>query len=238
MLFKAHRVRSGVDLYNPGAPFLKTLYRDKETHRVHDIKPGNQGVTSCYDDINSDGTTFYYGELPDLSSHVSRRRLPQEKDNTFPRHLLYNEADMLEDEILFPEERSSEILNPLAIGKIEPLRIWENEGFSLKSFVRGYWDMDDSDYDDEQCSSHESEHITDESEADDDLMEEDDEFSADDDIPEEVMEAIMKLQVNGPERKFPANPTTDPKSMHGEFMAFLDREKAKSVTSAQQERTS
>ena len=226
-------MRRGIDLYNLGAPFLKTLYRDKETHRVHDIKSGAEGVTSCWDDINDGDNIFYYGELRDLSSHVASRRLPKEKDNTFPRHLLYNEADMLEDEILFPEERSLETLNPLAIGKVEPLRIWENEGFSLKRFVRGYWDMDDSDYDDENCSDPDSECMTDDGDSDWDdekSMDGDNDPSAVDTISNEVLEAMLKLKVNSHKRKFPADPATDPKAMHDEFMAFIDREKAKSMT--------
>ena len=111
MLMKALRCRCPQDLYSLAAPALKTLCKDELTKRVRDIRLG-QDVKSIYDEI--------YGP-----------------DNKFPRNLFYNRADELEDKILFPEERLAQGLDPLHIGKIEPLRVWEEEGFSLRKSIEG-----------------------------------------------------------------------------------------------------
>jgi hypothetical protein len=138
MLFKALRCRKGTDMYNLAAPVIKCLYTDKETHRVRDIKPGD-GNESIYDCIHHERTQFYYGSL-EMDGVTHKRTM---EANAFPKHLWYNDADALEDEILFPEERDGK-LDPLAVGKVEPIRIWEDEGFSFKKFVEG-WDSDYSD---------------------------------------------------------------------------------------------
>jgi hypothetical protein len=97
---------------------------------------------------------FFYGELTDDVNESMKRVM--DNPNKFPRNLFYNEADALEDEILFPEERAAENLDPSQIGKIEPLRVWEEEGFSLRKFIEGRdWYSEDSDEDDEDDESGE-----------------------------------------------------------------------------------
>lgn len=99
------------DLYNPAAATLKTITRDPVTFRTRDIKPGDE-VMSIWDEIqrgrshllNPKGRTLeeQFAEDP----HASK---------------FYNEADMLEDAILFPEELSDDVTNNLYSGKTNAL---------------------------------------------------------------------------------------------------------------------
>jgi hypothetical protein len=57
MLFKALRCRSPPDMYNLAGPVLETLYKDKETHRVRDIKPG-EDVPSVWDSLHTEVCSF------------------------------------------------------------------------------------------------------------------------------------------------------------------------------------
>lgn len=143
MLIKAVRCKVGVDVYQLAAPVLKTIRRD-ENDRTCDMRPGDPESVSAWGALTDPRSKFYFGELRD------DRFVRSAEPNTYPRHLLYNEADALEDEILFPEERALEKVNPLGVGLFEPLRAWEEEGFSLKKFIEASWDWDDSDYESEQ----------------------------------------------------------------------------------------
>ena len=68
---------------------LKTIARDEDTQRVHKVKDKDE-KESLYNVINSESSTFVYRD-----SDAN----PTEP----PRHIFYNEADALEDQILFPE---------------------------------------------------------------------------------------------------------------------------------------
>src|SRR5580700_411556 len=122
MLFKAHRCTSGADLYNPAAHILKTLARDSKTMRVRDLKPGDE--ESIYNEIHYEGTQFFYESVETTDRCVVKVNTDAKK---IPKNLFYTKADALEDEVLFPEEYSSD----RDIAKFEPLRAWELEGFSL-----------------------------------------------------------------------------------------------------------
>ena len=43
-LFKAHRIVKGLDMYEPMAPILRSLWRDKDIGRVGDVKPGERNI--------------------------------------------------------------------------------------------------------------------------------------------------------------------------------------------------
>jgi len=157
-IIKARRCRSGVDLYRPAESVLKTLYHDKESHRPRQIKPEDRGVVeSIWDTLNSEGTKFVLTEVDEKNRRLLAHQqgtpmndLPPPQHEEFHRNLFYNDIDALEDAVLFPEEFSSEGINPLEIGKLEPIRKWEDEGFSLARFVQG---MDLVDSDDEENHS-------------------------------------------------------------------------------------
>ncbi|KAL3426787.1 hypothetical protein PVAG01_00296 [Phlyctema vagabunda] len=142
-LFKAHRCCSGVDFYNPAAPIIKTLPRDRDTHLVRDIKPGEAeaGVLSAYDEIHAEGIRFSYRKLDHLRSNVVKNRIPE--DLQFPRGLFYTKADALKNEVLFPEGISED--GPFDTIHLGPMRAFEEKLFSMKKFVEG-WETD-SQYD-------------------------------------------------------------------------------------------
>jgi hypothetical protein len=242
MLFKALRCRSPPDMYNLAGPVLKTLHKDKVTHRVHDIKPG-EDVPSIWDSLHAEGLQFFYGELTDDTNESMKRVM--DNPNKFPRNLFYNEADALEDEILFPEERVAENLDPSQIGKIEPLRAWEEEGFSLRKFIEGRdWYSEDSDEEDDKDDESGEEEDGDEEWEDEmtssmdemDLALEEarlnkttppikpEEFIQKLGFSEELKEAMAKLEIKEDQDR----DIMDPKNMEADFMSFLDKEKARS----------
>lgn len=249
MLFKAHRFCTGADLYNPAAHILKTLTRDKETHRVRELKSGDDTVTSIYDDIHHEGTSFFYGKLETLNSHEVKRAPGQ---STIPRRLFYTEADALEDEILFPEENSSDGQPVLAV---EKLRRWEEEGFSMMKFVEGWWTDSDEDSSEDNGEDEGESEDEDESEGENDGEDEDEEdeknqnsenkkdYNYTDKIVGEILEQALDKKdgtldplatlpgalkelvdklVPGFEKREKEEP-----NMEEEFMEFLDREKAR-----------
>ncbi|PVH81349.1 hypothetical protein DL98DRAFT_571218 [Cadophora sp. DSE1049] len=181
MIFKALRCRKGADMYNLAAPILKTLHTDKITNRVRDIKPG-EDVMSIYDDINHEGTKFFYSKIEDDTGLKVHRVYDQ--PNVFPPNLLYNEADVLEDAILFPEELAADKLNPKDIGKISPLKAWEDEGFSLRKFIEGW----ESDYSGEDSEEDGMEWRTDSESDGEDEEDDDDDFDDEDEDGEYVFD--------------------------------------------------
>jgi len=245
MLFKALRCRSPPDMYNLAGPVLKTLHKDKVTYRVRDIKLG-EDIPSVWDSLHAEGLQFFYGELTDDINESMKRVM--DNPNKFPRNLFYNEADALEDEILFPEERAAENLDPSQIGKIEPLRVWEEEGFSLRKFIEGRdWYSEDSDDDEEEDDESgedddgdpEWEDETTSSMDEMDLALEEarlnmttppikpEEFIQKLGFSKELKEAMAKLAIKeGPHVQ--DRDIMDPKNMEADFMSFLDKEKARS----------
>lgn len=89
MLFKAHRCRKAVDIYDVGAPILRSLTKDENSHRSRGVRPGEKSI---YDEIHDEGTRFT----------ISGPKSKPTQD--IPQYLFYDEVDALEDEILFPEE--------------------------------------------------------------------------------------------------------------------------------------
>ncbi|PVH94676.1 hypothetical protein DM02DRAFT_602165 [Periconia macrospinosa] len=94
-LMKAHRVRELKDVYKVVEPVIKTLTKDPETDRIRSIRPDEE-VKSLWNDINDPSMTFHLW----TNGHEAA---PDQFDK-----IKYNEADALEDEILFPEEADEE----------------------------------------------------------------------------------------------------------------------------------
>ncbi|KAG8625597.1 hypothetical protein KVT40_005998 [Elsinoe batatas] len=103
-LVKAHRFQVGVDLYRPSGSVLKTIVRDEQTGRTRDVKPGEK---SLWDILNPDDTRF---QMRHFSVSVDRDGAPQEHVESYqlPEMWKYTEADMLEDQILFPWEQTAQ----------------------------------------------------------------------------------------------------------------------------------
>jgi hypothetical protein len=139
MLFKAHRAEAAKDLYNPAAPFLKTLSQDPITYRVRDIKPGEK---SMYDGLMETGLicrTYDIGEEGLIPTKF--------EDNGW---MFYSKADAVEDAVLFPEELEANA-DPKSLTKIKCDERWEEKGFSLKRFAyREYWYSDSDEEDDSE----------------------------------------------------------------------------------------
>lgn len=122
MLFKAHRFRDLPDAFNIAAPILKTVARDPDSHRVREIKPGDE-AESIYNEIHHPGTQFKI---------FNEDRQVLEKT---PRYLFYNDIDALEDKVLFPEE-SNGPGNDIEIGDaFNSLVALEEKGPDISRFV-------------------------------------------------------------------------------------------------------
>ncbi|KAA8568094.1 hypothetical protein EYC84_008502 [Monilinia fructicola] len=138
----------------------QTLYRDEDSN-YRDVRPGDPvQFVNQWDYLQDEESKFFYGDID------GPNQLPTEPTDSWPSNLFYNKADALEDEVLFPEERTEEASNALlAVGKKDSLRAFEEEDFSIKRFVEGTWnwesedsetsdDAEDSEY--ELQSTHES----------------------------------------------------------------------------------
>ena len=126
MLYKAHRFRGMPDTYNVAAPILKTLTRDQRSYRVREIKP-DEDAESIYDEIHHEGTRFLL-RGPDMQV--------LEKP---PKFLFYDDADALEDRVLFPEEYLGEE-HGLAIGA--DMNQMEKLEYEAPDFDRFVHDLD------------------------------------------------------------------------------------------------
>lgn len=89
-LIKALRFCKLKDLYRPAAPILKTLTRDPETFRTRDAMEGEETIR----DMIQRGKSHFID---------TERQVVAENQH---EDLFYNEADGLEDMVLFPEEHS------------------------------------------------------------------------------------------------------------------------------------
>ncbi|KAL8800251.1 MAG: hypothetical protein Q9182_005307 [Xanthomendoza sp. 2 TL-2023] len=151
-LFKAHRFCSMQDMFNPAASILKTLTHDPDTFRTRDLKPDEESM-SIWEEVqrgrnrmlNPEGQTVEDQIAPDL-------------DQSF----FYGEADMLEDEILFPEGFSTESSNALYSGTASALEGFGNEGPNWERFIH------DLETDEELESDEDDEEDESEDEADED----------------------------------------------------------------------
>ena len=126
MLFKAHRFHDMRDAYTLATPILKTVTRDPNSHRVREIKPGEE-VESLYDDIHHPGTQFVI---------FDDKRQPIDK---IPRNLFYTDADMLEDQVLFPEETQGSGEDDTVGAAFDSLVALEEHGPDMERF---FYDLD------------------------------------------------------------------------------------------------
>jgi hypothetical protein len=129
MLIKAHRFRSGQDIYRPASHILKTITRENKTHRVRDIKPG-EVVESIWDQITDPrAKSMSIGTNDELKPEAHH-------------YLLYNESDALEDAVLFPEESQKAENAVIPHQSTQALHAFEREGPSIVKFI---FDLDTDD---------------------------------------------------------------------------------------------
>jgi hypothetical protein len=85
------------DFYKPAEHVLRTLTRDEHLSRARDLRPDEVGKgKSIWDWIHSDSTRMRYFSRGTDGSHREEA----------PPQLLYKQEDMLEDQVLFPWDRS------------------------------------------------------------------------------------------------------------------------------------
>ena len=140
-LIKAYRFTQGLDCYQPAAPVLRTIMRDRDTMRCRDVR---EGENSIFDDLQhpeSRSMDMIISVSRDGRSPTKRRDMTA--DEMHERY--YNEIDAAEDEILFPEELQG--VQITAIGDHAD-RIWqdlESQGPNWHRFIKGLHSDDESD---------------------------------------------------------------------------------------------
>jgi hypothetical protein len=133
MLAKAHRFVELREYYKLASPILKTLTRDKATMRARTIKPGEKAM-SIWDEIIDPRSTI----------RAYKQNQQEVKIAETVKYHIYNQADVLEDEILFPEEMSENRKNELF--KENPSSIVKFERGGPQTDIRRFaYDLDSED---------------------------------------------------------------------------------------------
>ncbi|KAI8668515.1 hypothetical protein NCS55_00877700 [Fusarium keratoplasticum] len=97
-LRNAWRIKHPRDVYQHMKPLLTTMTREKDTMRTRLIKP-DEKVESLWDTIMDERSEF---RLYDIQGHSVKCRTGAELDRS--PYMFYNDVNVLEDEILFPDE--------------------------------------------------------------------------------------------------------------------------------------
>ncbi|VUC25117.1 unnamed protein product [Clonostachys rosea] len=98
-LRNAWRIINTHDIYSHMEPLLRTLTREETTKRTRKIKPG-EDVQSIWDLVHSDSSEFILCQLNEDNEVVTTKGDELAKRS----YLFYNEGNVLEDAVLFPEE--------------------------------------------------------------------------------------------------------------------------------------
>ena len=124
-LIKALRLCTPQDLYNPAESALRTITRDTVTLRARDIKPGEQ-VDSIWDTIQKGRMSSWL-----LEDNKQKPTEVHEPDVS----KFYNEADVLEDAILFPEQTASGTVGGLFRGHETAMQDFMSKGPDWERFI-------------------------------------------------------------------------------------------------------
>ena len=227
-LIKALRFCTMRDLYNPAESVLRTITRDSVTLRARDIKPG-EVVDSVWDTIQK-------GKMSSWMVDNGTRERTECHEPDLSKY--YNEADVLEDAILFPEQSALEAIGGLFRGHETSMQEFMSKGPDWTRFIEDLGT--DEEY---EASDAETEYSLEES---DESLEKDSKRlvksgkhspesdksslesldyeagSSDDEAPlsEEQLECLALLE-NW------ESPKTQKEDIGKEFYTFLDREKSK-----------
>ncbi|KAL8820584.1 MAG: hypothetical protein Q9223_001233 [Gallowayella weberi] len=167
---KTHRFCSMQDMFNPAASILKTLTHDPDTLLTRDLKPDEESM-SIWEEVQQGRNRMLNPEGQTLEDQIA-----PDLDQSF----FYGEADMLEDEVLFPEGFSTESSNALYSGRASALEGFGNEGPNWERFIHDLETDEEleSDEDDEEEEEDESE---DEPDEDDENVEKKEQGAEDED---------------------------------------------------------
>ncbi|KAL9600390.1 MAG: hypothetical protein Q9219_003240 [cf. Caloplaca sp. 3 TL-2023] len=236
-LVKAHRFRSIQDMYNPLAPILKTLTRDRVTFRTRDFKLGEDG-RSLWDDVQSG-----QNRMVDPEGKTPEERLLPDLDVSH----FYGEPDALEDEVLFQERLSTETATALYSGRTNALQDFVD---SSPDFERFIYDLetdeelsssDGSDYSPEDESevygSEEDELLENQEKVGESEQEENESLEETFDEESRSIDAVNRESTLPPLSKIELDdlallaqiklPNTSGDKMKEDFYRFMDREKSK-----------
>jgi hypothetical protein len=241
MLMKAHRCRSGVDLYRPARSVLSTIYQDEETQRSRQIKSEDESVIeSLWDKLQAIRVDFAFTDIEeknyrplDLQKETPIIGIPAALKFEEPhRNLYYNDTDALEDSIMFPEELTSGRINPFEIGKIEQTRSLD---CSLAKLVEGL-DLVESDDEKKNPSDLEEQGPADSESSEETSVASSERFSDIEEVlgleieanfaREATLEKVLGLTKKTSGQKIAY--AKDPTRMMAEYMTSLDREKSRS----------
>lgn len=100
-LSNAWRIKQPGEMYCSMEPLLRSLHRNEETMRTRQIKPG-ENVKSLCETVMGESSEFRFleigGDKMSCSTEADIAELP---------YMFYNQANALEDAILFPDELDS-----------------------------------------------------------------------------------------------------------------------------------
>lgn len=219
MLYKAHRINNIVNAHESIAPILKTLTYDGDTWRRRDIREGEQ-VESAWD------------ELLKEDSPATWLSTCGEKSKEMPKHLAYNEADALEEAVLFSNEADNKRFAGIE-SEVAAFEAGRLEKYVMRYFL-GLDDMRDDYLEDLDPSGDDESDDGWITEGDDDSVEEEEEKTA----PHRAGRAsyadprtLAKLpNVNKAEKildSFGPGPSAADLDLNSEFMMCVDMYKAK-----------
>ncbi|UKZ52655.1 hypothetical protein TrVGV298_006436 [Trichoderma virens] len=100
-LRKAWRFTQPLDMYAHMEPLLRTLTREKETMRTRKINPGEQ-VESLWDVVTGDDVEFCLYDARGTAVTWPPKD-PNSSELANFHYLFYNKANVVEDEVLFPD---------------------------------------------------------------------------------------------------------------------------------------
>jgi hypothetical protein len=186
----------------------------EESGRARDIRAGEQAI-SIYDDLHGSNKTVVFGEITEIEERVAAKVLFHA-----PKRIFYNEADALEDQVLFPEEDPSKA--PF-LDTTGALARFESEGPSIARFVNDL-DSDEelSDGGDGMTTRHDT--VGDEDDSSDDT----DDFDSDEDLTGEPVSLSEEMkEVFDLVKKWTLHTPRPEHSMDEDFEIFMDREKSK-----------
>ncbi|KAH7339212.1 hypothetical protein BKA66DRAFT_581855, partial [Pyrenochaeta sp. MPI-SDFR-AT-0127] len=148
VLARALRVRELKDMFSATRDVLETITREPDTERVRSIKLGEK-VESMWDVVTKSSKTFSWSPTAGA-----------EEGRGFEASYTHTEADVLEDEILFPQELEGNMANNLFQHDRSALEMFETGKIDIRQFAT------DPDTDEEPFGSDE-----DDWELDDDELE-------------------------------------------------------------------
>jgi hypothetical protein len=176
---------------------------------------------SIYQEIHEECSFFFR----DINMKSGERRSRREEA---PKQLFYNEADALEDQVLFPEEAKEDPFKAPVRELPNALQRFEHDGPSIDRFIYNL-DSDEELSDLERDSARRLAEGDESESSDDDSFDPDDIDESEDDESEEPSKTEESKEMYELIGRFVRNMPKKERDMKEEFDIFMDRERAKSM---------